>query len=144
LKARLREVVDPKIGEHRGRIVKNTGDGFLAEFASVVDAVRCAVEMQRAMADRNAGTPPEERIEFRVGINLSDVIAEEHDIFGDGVNVAARLEGLAEPGGVLVSKTVHDHVRDRLPFAFEDVGEQQVKNITRPVRVYRARASDRA
>jgi adenylate cyclase len=136
LKAHLRELVNPKIAEHRGRIVKNTGDGFLAEFQSVVDAVRCAVEIQRGMADRNAGTPPEKRIEFRVGINLGDVIAEAEDIFGDGVNVAARLEGLAEPGGVLVSNTVHDHVRDRLPLVFEDLGEQQVKNIARPVRVY--------
>jgi adenylate cyclase len=142
LKAHLRELVDPKIKEHRGRIVKNTGDGFLAEFASVIDAVRCAAEVQRGMADRNAATPPEERIEFRVGINLGDVIAEGEDIFGDGVNIAARLEGLSEPGGVLVSNTVHDHVRDRLPFAFEDLGEQQVKNIARPVRVYRVR--DRA
>src|SRR5947207_13803075 len=139
LRDHLRDLIEPKIAEHRGRIVKNTGDGFLAEFPSVVDAVRCAVEMQRGMADRNTGTPPEERIEFRVGINLGDVIAEEHDIFGDGVNIAARLEALAEPGGVLVSNTVHDHVRDRLPFAFEDLGEQQVKNIARPVRVYRVR-----
>jgi adenylate cyclase len=120
--------------------VKNTGDGFLAEFASVVDAVRCAVEVQRGMAERNEGTPPEERIEFRVGINLDDVIVEEHDIFGDGVNVAARLEALAEPSGVLISNTVHEHVRDRLPFAFEDLGEQQVKNIARPVRVYALRS----
>jgi adenylate cyclase len=139
LQAHLRELVNPKIGEHRGRVVKNTGDGFLAEFASVVDAVRCAVEVQRGMAERNAATPPEKRIEFRVGINLGDVIAEGEDIFGDGVNVAARLEALAEPGGVLVSHTVHDQVRDRLPFVFEDLGEQQVKNIARPVRVYRLR-----
>jgi adenylate cyclase len=139
LSAHLGELVNPKIAEHRGRIVKNTGDGFLAEFQSVVDAVRCAVEVQRGMAERNAGTPPERRIEFRVGINLGDVIAEGEDIFGDGVNIAARLEGLAEPGGVLVSNTVHDHVRDRLPVAFEDLGEHQVKNITRPVRVYRVR-----
>jgi adenylate cyclase len=136
LKAHLRELIDPKIKEHRGRIVKNTGDGLLAEFASVVDAVRCAVEIQRGMVERNAGTQTEKRIEFRVGINLGDVIAEEHDIFGDGVNVAARLEALAEPGGVLISNTVHDHVRDRLTFAFEDLGEHQVKNIARPVRVY--------
>src|SRR5215469_12522437 len=133
----LGELVNPKINEHRGRIVKNTGDGFLAEFASVVDAVRCAVEIQRGMAERNAGTPPEKRIEFRIGINLGDVIVETHDIFGDGVNVAARLERLAEPGGVLISNTVHDQVGDRLPFTFENLGEQQVKNITRPVRVYR-------
>jgi TolB-like protein len=139
LKAHLRELVNPKIKEHSGRIVKNTGDGFLAEFASVVDAVRSAVEMQRAMADRNAGTPPEERIEFRVGINLGDVIAEEHDIFGDGVNVTARLEALAEPGGICVSRVVRDQVRDKLGFAFEDLGEQSVKNIARPVRVYAVR-----
>src|SRR5215472_12331073 len=137
LQTYLGELVNPKIAERRGRVVKNTGDGFLAEFASVVDAVKCAVEMQRGMAKRNADTPPEKRIEFRIGINLGDVIVETHDIFGDGVNVAARLEGLAEPGGVLVSNTVHDQVRDRLPFTFENLGEQQVKNITRPVRVYR-------
>src|SRR5271168_5338891 len=131
LKAHLRELVDPKIAEHRGRIVKNTGDGFLAEFPSVVDAMRSAVEVQQGMAEANAAIPPDKRIEFRVGINLGDVIAEEHDIFGDGVNVAARLEALAEPGGVLVSNTVHDHVRDRLPFVFEDLGEQSVKNIAR-------------
>ena len=139
LKAHLRELVEPKIAEHRGRIVKNTGDGFLAEFQSVVDAVRCAAEVQRGMAERNAGTPLEKRIEFRVGINLGDVIVEAEDIFGDGVNIAARLEALAEPGGVLVSNTVHDQVRDRLLLAFEDLGEQQVKNIARPVRVYRVR-----
>jgi adenylate cyclase len=142
LRAHLGELVNPKITEHRGRIVKNTGDGFLAEFASVIDAVRCAVEVQRGMADRNAATPPEKRIEFRVGINLGDVIAEGEDIFGDGVNIAARLEALAMPGGVFVSNTVYDHVRDRLPFTFDDLGEQQVKNIARPVRVYRVR--DRA
>jgi adenylate cyclase len=139
LKAHLRELVDPKIAEHRGRIVKNTGDGFLAEFASVVDAVRCAVEVQRAMGERSADTPAAERIDFRIGINLGDVIAEEHDIFGDGVNIAARLEALAEPGGICVSRVVRDQVRDRLDFVFEDLGEQQVKNIARPVRVYRVR-----
>jgi TolB-like protein/class 3 adenylate cyclase len=139
LKAHLAELVNPKIAEHRGRTVKNTGDGCLAEFASVVDAVRCAVEMQRGMVERNASTPPEKRIEFRIGINLGDVIAEEHDIFGDGVNVAARLEALAEPGGICVSRVVRDQVRDRLDLGFEDLGEQQVKNIARPVRVYRVR-----
>ena len=139
LQAHLRELVNPKIAEHRGRIVKNTGDGFLAEFPSVVDAVRCAVEIQRGMAERNAETPEDKRIAFRIGVNLGDVIAEAGDIFGDGVNVAARLEALAEPGGVLVSNTVHDQVRDRLSFAFEDLGEHQVKNIVRPVRVYRIR-----
>jgi adenylate cyclase len=140
LKAHLGELVNPKIREHRGRIVKNTGDGFLAEFGSVVDAVRCAVEMQRGMSDRNAGTRPDKRIGFRIGINLGDVIVEEHDIFGDGVNVAARLEGLAEPGGVCISGTVRDHIGDRLPYAFEDLGEQQVKNIARPLRVYALRS----
>jgi TolB-like protein/class 3 adenylate cyclase len=137
LKAHLRDLVDPKIKEHRGRVVKNTGDGLLAEFASVVDAVRCAVEVQRGMVERNAAIPPNERIEFRVGINLGDVIVEEHDIFGDGVNVAARLEALAEPGGICLSRMVRDNVRDKLNYAFEDLGDQQVKNITRPVRVYR-------
>jgi TolB-like protein/class 3 adenylate cyclase len=144
LKGHLGELINPKIAEHRGRIVKNTGDGFLAEFASVVDAVRCAVEVQRAMAERNAGTPPDKRIEFRIGINLGDVIAEEDDIFGDGVNIAARLEALAEPGGICISRVVRDQVRDRLDYAFEDMGEQQVKNIARPVRVYRVRDSGAA
>jgi TolB-like protein/Flp pilus assembly protein TadD len=136
LRAHLGGVVNPKIAEHRGRVVKNTGDGFLAEFASVVDAVRCAVEVQRGMAEANAATPPEERIEFRIGVNLGDVIAEEHDIFGGGVNVAARLEALANPGGICISRVVRDQVRDRLDYKFEDLGEQQVKNIARPVRVY--------
>ena len=131
LKAHLRELVDPKIAEHRGRIVKNTGDGFLAEFPSVVDGVRCAVEVQRGMTERNAGTPPQKRIEFRVGINVGDVIVEEHDIFGDRVNVAARLEGLAEPGGICVSGVVRDQVRDRLGLAFADLSAQSVKNIAR-------------
>jgi adenylate cyclase len=139
LQAHLRELVDPKIAEHRGRVVKNTGDGFLAEFQSVVDAVRCAVEVQRGMIDREPEEPDERRIRLRIGINLGDVIAEEHDIFGEGVNVAARLEALAEPGGICVSRVVRDQVRDKLDFAFEDLGEQQVKNIARPVRVYRVR-----
>ena len=141
LKAHRRALVDPKIAEHHGRIVKNTGDGLLAEFLSVVDAVRCAVEVQRGMAERNAATPSEQRIEFRVGINLGDVIVEGDDIFGDGVNITARLEALAEPGGICVSRVVRDQVRDKLDFAFEDMGEQQVKNIARPVRVYRIRAT---
>ena len=139
LKAHLGELVDPKIKEHRGRVVKNTGDGFLAEFQSVVDAVRCAVEVQRGMADREPDMSEERRIRFRVGINLGDVLVEEHDIFGDGVNVAARLEALAEPGGICVSGTVRDHIGERLPLAFEDMGDQSVKNITRPVRVYALR-----
>jgi TolB-like protein/class 3 adenylate cyclase len=137
LRAHSAELVHPKIEEHRGRVVKNTGDGFLAEFPSVVNAVRCAVEMQRGMAEGNAGIAAPERIEFRIGINLGDVIAEEHDIFGDGVNVAARLEALAEPGGICISGTVHDHIGDRLPYTFVDMGEQSVKNIARPVRVCR-------
>jgi adenylate cyclase len=137
LKAVRRELVDPKITEHRGRIVKTTGDGLLVEFASVVDAVRCAVELQRAMALRNDGIPKERCIEFRIGINLGDIIIDEHDIYGDGVNVAARLEALAAPGGICVSRVVRDQVRDKVDFSFEDLGEQQVKNITRPVRVYR-------
>jgi TolB-like protein len=139
LKAHLGELVNPKINEHRGRVVKNTGDGFLAEFASVVDAVRCAVEVQKGMADRDPGLPEGRQIRFRIGVNLGDVIAEGDDIFGDGVNVAARLEALAEPGGICVSRVVRDQVRDKLDSAFEDLGEQQVKNIARPVRVYAIR-----
>ena len=137
LKALHRELLDPKFAEHRGRIVKTTGDGMLVEFASVVDAVRCAVEVQRGMPERNAGVEADNRIELRIDINLGDVIVEGDDLYGDGVNIAARVEALADAGGVSVSNTVHDHVRDRLPFVFEDLGEQQVKNITRPVRVYR-------
>jgi len=139
-KAHLRELVEPKIAEHRGRTVKNTGDGFLAEFPSVVDAVRCAGEIQRGTIDREPEVPEQRRIRFRIGVNLGDVIVEEHDIFGDGVNVAARLEGLAEPGGICISRMVRDNVRDKLDYAFEDKGEQQVKNIARPVRVYALRA----
>jgi adenylate cyclase len=139
LKALRRELLDPKIAEHRGRIVKTTGDGMLVEFASVVDAVRCAVAVQQAMPERDTGVAADNRIELRIGINLGDVIVEGDDIYGDGVNIAARIEALADPGGVFVSNTVHDHVRDRLPFVFEDLGEQQVKNIARPIRVYRVR-----
>jgi adenylate cyclase len=139
LKALRREVADPKIKEHRGRIVKTTGDGLLLEFASVVDAVRCAVEVQREITERNADVPPDRRIELRMGINLGDIIRDGRDIFGDGVNVAARLEALAEPGGIYVSRVVHDQVRDKLDVAFEDLGEQQVKNIARPVHVWRIR-----
>jgi adenylate cyclase len=139
LKAHLRQLIDPKIREHRGHIVKNTGDGMLAEFASVVDAVRCAVEMQRGMIDREPELTDDRRIRFRIGVNLGDVIAEGGDIFGDGVNVAVRLEALAEPGGICVSGTVRDQVRDKLPYPFEDGGEQSVKHIARPVRVYALR-----
>jgi TolB-like protein/class 3 adenylate cyclase/Flp pilus assembly protein TadD len=126
----------PKIAEHRGRVVKNTGDGFLAEFASVVDAVRCAVEVQRGMAEHEPGMPEEQRIRFRIGVNLGDVIVEPHDIVGDGVNVAARLEALAEPAGICISRMVRDQIRGKLPYQFQDMGEQSVKNIARPVRVY--------
>jgi adenylate cyclase len=136
LNALQRDLIKPKISEHHGRIIKNTGDGALLEFASVVDAVRCAVEIQRGMVDRNADFPEDRRIVFRIGINLGDVIVEPDDIHGDGVNVAARLEGLAEPGGVCISGTAHDQVRDRLPYVFTEKGEQTVKNIARPVRVY--------
>jgi TolB-like protein/class 3 adenylate cyclase/Tfp pilus assembly protein PilF len=139
LQAHLRQLIDPKIEEHRGRVVKNTGDGVLAEFASVVDAVRCASEIQGAMADRDLDLPEERRTRFRIGINLGDVIVDGGDIFGDGVNIAARLEGLAAPGGICISGTVHDHIGERLPEAFEDLGEQSVKNIARPVRVYALR-----
>jgi adenylate cyclase len=137
LQAVRRELADPRIEENRGRIVKTTGDGLLVEFASVVDAVRCAVEMQTAMAERNAPISADRRIEFRIGINLGDIIIDEGDIFGDGVNVAARLEALARPGGICVSRVVRDQVRDKLDLAFEDMGEQQVKNIARPVRAHR-------
>ena len=143
LKAIRREVADPKIREHRGRIVKTTGDGLLLEFASVVDAVRCAVEVQREMAERNADVPPDRRIELRMGINLGDIIKDGRDIYGDGVNVAARLEALAEPGGICVSRVVRDQVRDKLAFSFEDMGEQQVKNIARPIRVHRILLGER-
>jgi adenylate cyclase len=139
LKAHFRELVEPKIAEHRGRIVKNTGDGLLAEFGSVVAAVRCAAAVQSGMLDRETELPDERRIRFRIGINLGDVIVEEHDIFGDGVNIAARLEALAEPGGICISRVVRDQIRDKLPYLLADMGEQSVKNIARPVRVYALR-----
>jgi adenylate cyclase len=136
LKAHRRALVDPKITEHRGRIVKTTGDGMLVEFPSVVDAVRCAAELQRAMIDRNVELPEDKRITFRIGVNLGDIIVDSDDIYGDGVNIAARLEALAEPGGMCVSRVVRDQIRDKLPYPFEDMGEQSVKNIARPVRAY--------
>jgi adenylate cyclase len=142
LKAIRRELGDPKIAEHRGRIVKTTGDGLLVEFASVVDAVRCAVEVQRALADRNADVPAEKRIEFRIGIHQGDIIVEDGDIFGDGVNLAARLEGLAEPGGICVSGRVHADAVGKVDAAFDDLGEQSLKNIARPLRVYRVRLGE--
>jgi adenylate cyclase len=139
LKGHRRAVIDPKITEHRGRIVKTTGDGILVEFASVVDAVRCAVDIQRQMIERNAQVPPERRIELRIGLNVGDIIIDDKDIYGDGVNIAARLQALAEPGGICVSRIVRDEVRDKLDFSFEDMGEQQVKNIARPVLTHRVR-----
>src|SRR5262245_59971574 len=137
LKGHRKALVDPKIAEHRGRIVKTTGDGMLVEFASVVDALRCAVEVQRGMVERNADVPPERRIEFRVGIHQGDVIIEEGDVFGDGVNVAARLEGLAEPRGICVSGRVQEDAEGKLEITFEDAGEQHLKNIARPIKVFR-------
>jgi adenylate cyclase len=139
LRAHFGQLVEPKIREHKGRTVKNSGDGLLAEFPSVIDAVRCAAEVQRGMIDREPQVADERRIRFRIGVNLGDVIAEGGDIFGDGVNVAARLEALAEPGGICISRTVRDQIRDKLPYLFEDSGEQSVKNIARPVRVYSLR-----
>jgi adenylate cyclase len=137
LKDLRKSLIDPKITEHRGRIVKTTGDGALVEFASAVDASRCALEIQRAMSERNVDIPGDRRIELRIGINVGDIIIDGGDIFGDGVNVAARLEGLAEPGGICVSGRVQEDVEGKIGIAFEDAGEQQLKNIARPVRVYR-------
>jgi TolB-like protein len=141
LKAHRRALVDPKISEHRGRIVKTTGDGMLVEFASVVDALRCAVEVQRGMAERNAEVPHDKCIAFRVGIHQGDVIIEGGDIFGDGVNVAARLESIAESGGICVSSRVQEDAEGKLEITFENAGEQQLKNIARPLRVYRVQLS---
>src|SRR6202007_2347223 len=139
LKAHRRELLDPKINEQSGRIVKTTGDGMLVEFPSVVDAVRCAAELQRAMIDGEAGMPEDRRIRFRIGINLGDIIVDGDDIFGDGVHVSARLGALADPGGLCISRMVRDQIRDKLAHRFEDLGEQSVKNIARPVRVYALR-----
>src|SRR6266446_3448316 len=137
LKALRKTLFDPKIAEHHGRIVKNTGDGALVEFASVVDAVRCADEIQRSMAERNTDVPQDKRIEFRIGIHVGDIIIEESDIFGDAVNIAVRLEGIAEPGGISVSDDVHRQVRGKVDLAFEDMGAQSLRNIAEPMRVWR-------
>ena len=139
-KSHRNELIDPKIAEHNGRIVKTTGDGLLAEFASVVDAVRCAVEVQQAMAEREADVPDDRRIRYRVGVNLGDIIIEDDDIFGDGVNIAARLEGLSEPGGVCIADVVYQSIEGKLDFAFDDLGQQSVKNIARPVHAWQWRA----
>ncbi len=137
LKTLRSDLIDPKLAEHHGRIVKLMGDGMLAEFPSVVDAVRAAVETQEAVAKHNSDLPEDKWIEFRVGINLGDVVIDGDDIHGDGVNVAARLEGLANAGGICISGAVHDQVRNRMDLMLEDMGEQTVKNIDRPVRVWR-------
>ena len=136
LKSLRADLIDKKIADHQGRIVKLTGDGMLVEFPSVVHAVACAVEIQRAMRNRNSEVPPDNRIEFRIGINLGDVIVEDDDIYGDGVNVAARLEGIARARRHRGLKSVRDHVGNRLELVFEDRGEQQLKNIDKPIRVY--------
>jgi TolB-like protein/class 3 adenylate cyclase len=137
LQGHVRELIRPTIAEHHGRIVKTTGDGILAEFASAVDSVACSIAVQRGMASRNADRPADRRIEFRIGINLGDLIVDDDDIYGDGVNVAARLETLAEPGGICISAAVRDQVRDKLDVDLADIGEQTLKNIARPVHVFR-------
>ena len=142
LKAHRGALIEPKIAEHGGHIVKTTGDGMLVEFASVVDAVRCAVEIQRGMLERNADVPKEKRIDFRFGVNVGDVIVDGDDIHGDGVDVAAGLGDLAEPGGVLVAGVVRDQVGGKLSFSFDDLGDRELKNIPRPVRAYRVKLGD--
>ncbi len=137
LGAHRKELFEPEIDEHDGRIVKLMGDGILVEFGSVLDAVHCAVAMQQTLAERNTGTAPDRRLEFRMGINLGDVLVEDGDIYGDGVNVAARLEGLAEPGGICISETVYQQIKGKLDVALEDLGERRVKNLAEPLRVYR-------
>jgi adenylate cyclase len=141
LKSIRAEIVDASIDQYRGRIVKTTGDGLLVEFTSVVDALRCATEVQNAIAEGNAAIAAEKRIEFRIGINAGDIVVEDGDIFGDGVNVAARLEGLADPGGICVSARVQEDSTGKLDLYFEDIGDQSLKNIARPVRVYRVRSA---
>ncbi len=137
LKALRRTIFDPKIAEHHGRVVKNTGDGAIAEFASVVDAVRCADEIQRGMAEQNIDVPQDKRIELRIGIHVGDIIIEENDIFGDGVNIAVRLEGIAEPGGISISDDARRQIRGKVDITFEDLGSQSLKNIAEPMRVWR-------
>ena len=139
LKALRKTLFDPKIAEHRGRIVKNTGDGALVEFASVVDAVRCADEIQRGVAEQNTDVPQDKRIEFRIGIHVGDIIIADDDIFGDGVNIAVRLEGIAEPGGICISDDAHRQVRGKVESTLEDMGSQSLKNIAEPMRAWRVR-----
>lgn len=140
LKAHRREQIDPTVAAHRASLAKSTGDGILVKFPSVVDAVRCAIEVRRAMADRNASKQEETRIRFRIGINLGDIIIESDDIYGDGVNVAARPERFADPVGICISDASYQQVRDKIESGFEDISEQRLKNISRPVRVYRVRS----
>ena len=137
LKAHRKEFIEPLIAEHKGRIVKLVGDGVLVEFGSAVDAVECAALIQGGMAEREVGVPEEERIRLRIGINIGDIIIEGEDIYGGGVNLAARLEGLAEPGGICISRNVYNQVKDKVTFGFEPAGEHKVKNIAEPVIVYR-------
>jgi adenylate cyclase len=144
LKACRSELIDPKLHEHRGRVVKTTGDGALVEFASAVDAVRCAIEIQRAMAERNVAIPEDRRIEFRIGINVGDVIIDEDDMYGDGVNIAARVETLARPGAVCLSDNAYQQIKGKLSCDAVDMGERQLKNIAQPVRVYHVRSDDEA
>src|SRR5260370_5209214 len=141
LKCFRKTLVDPKIVEHRGHIVKTTGDGMLVEFASAVDAARCAAEIQRGMAEQNADAAQDNRIKFRIGVHVGDIIIDDNDIFGDGVNIAARLEGIAEPGGVCISDDAHRQVRGKVDIPFEDMGSQTLKNIAEPMRVWRMRIS---
>src|SRR5208282_5842096 len=144
LKALRRELIDPKIAEHHGRIVKTTGDGALVEFASAVDAVRCAIEVQRAMAERSAASPEDRRIEFRIGINIGDIIIDDNDIFGDGVNIAARLEGIAEPGRVCMSDDASRQVRGKIEMTCDDMGLRALKNIAEPMRAWRVKLGDQS
>src|ERR1700737_1995463 len=139
-----RKLIDSQIEQHHGRFVNSAGDSVLAEFASVVEAVNCAVDIQTGLATENANLPPERRMEFRIGVNLGDVMVDGEQIYGDGVNVAARLESLADPGGICISRTVHENIRNKLPLNYEDLGEQSVKNIAEPVRVYRVLPEDGA
>ena len=134
-----REITDPKIENYRGRIVKHTGDGFLAEFPSVVDAAKCALEIQTEISERNKGVPAEKRVEFRIGLNLCDVVADDEDIYGDGVNIAARVEALANSGGICITAPVYEQIRKRIPVEFEDLGAKKLKHVDQAVHVYRVR-----
>src|SRR5437762_4604599 len=144
LKATRKAFVDPAFGSHRGRIVKTTGDGMLVEFASAVDAARCAVEIQRDMAAQNADVPQKNRIEFRIGIHVGDIIIDDNDIFGEGVNIAARLEGIAEPGGICISDDAQRQIRGKTDLSFDDMGPQALKNIAEPIRAWQLKIDKNA